>query len=308
VHLNPVVPTVIIYICKLILAISMYVTQDGTLRDLWNQICSNAQAVVRYTLPAACLAFYDVFSFMTLARMAPSQYQILLHLRTVIIALGWQIVIGKRLSALMWLLLLLCIYAALLTERDSLLAILATGGFVAGAAQYGTLGVQYSLSITGNLSNEFFLKQVKLSVNAQNVILYSLGTILLITALTVGSLVKVYHGEPPMFTTGDFPKVLETNVMMSILTLSLVGISTGFVLKLMGNIWKELAGMVVTFVTASVDWFVFHSREPAMLDFQALILISFSLTAFSMLERSESAADARKKLEGKLLEGAGQKK
>jgi len=286
VNITPIVPTIIIYFLKLVLALNMYLCQDGTIKDLYNAITSNRMVCVWYLLPAACLAFYDVFSFLTLAKMAPSQYQILLHLRTVLIALFWQAVMAKRLSPVMWCLLLSCIYAALLTERAAFTEMLMTGGLMAGLGQYTTLGIQYSLSITGNLSNELFLTRVKLPVNAQNVILYSLGLMILCTSLLVGS---IHKGEP-MFPMKDLPLVLDSNVLMSIVTLTLVGISTGFVLKLMGNIWKELAGMVVTFITASIDWFVLQNRQVGPIDIQALVIISCSLAAFSLLEKGEAAS------------------
>eukprot|EP00929_Paragymnodinium_shiwhaense_P048666 TRINITY_DN24574_c0_g1_i1.p1 TRINITY_DN24574_c0_g1~~TRINITY_DN24574_c0_g1_i1.p1 ORF type:complete len:481 (-),score=115.65 TRINITY_DN24574_c0_g1_i1:224-1585(-) len=298
VKLNPVVPTIVIYLMKLVIALIMYRSADGTFSDLVKLLSENKGVCVWYLIPAACLASYDALSFMTLQRLSPAQYQILLHLRTVFIAFFWQVVMSKRLSLTQWTLLLTCIYAAMLTERDALQVMMAAG-VSAGAGPYMTLFIQYFMSVTGNLSNEKFLKQYSLCVNAQNIVLYTLGGILLSVYLLVASVARGHS----LVTVQDLPKVMVPSMALSIVTLALMGVSTGFLLKYMGNIWKELAGMAVTFTTASIDWFVLRSKRAESIDVQAVVLVSLSLCIFALMDRVDWSKGSDATAAEKLKEG-----
>merc|ERR1719310_2186436 len=59
VQLNPVVPTILIYVMKLMIALIMYRSVDGTFADLKTTLSGNLSICCWYTIPAACLAIYD---------------------------------------------------------------------------------------------------------------------------------------------------------------------------------------------------------------------------------------------------------
>ena len=112
VHLDPVVPALLIYVLKLTLALGMYRASDGTFTELRKGLEGNRSALLTYAVPSACLGFYDMISFISLAKFSPAQYQVLLHLRTVLMAFFWQFAMSKRLSLSEWGALLAIVYAA----------------------------------------------------------------------------------------------------------------------------------------------------------------------------------------------------
>lgn len=278
VRLSKIVPTILIYFMKLALACSMYKFTDGSFQHFQESMKGKKDVVLKYCLPAGCMAVYDLLSFWSLGRLSPAKYQVLLHLRTVMIAFFWQFVMKSRLTAIQWTALTLCIWAAMLTERAAIAELFTGNDARTTLWPYATLALQYALAIFGNLANEKFLKEVNLPVNAQNILMYSLGSTILVAGLGIASLVN----NEPIVVIEDLPLIMEPSVFWSILTLSFLGISVGFVLKTSGNIFKELAGMAVTFITSTID-FLWLGNPFSIVDVQAILTIAFGLGFFSLL-------------------------
>lgn len=286
VPLNKIVPTILIYFAKLAIALGMYRHSDGSFQELRQSFADNKVAILKYTVPACCMAFYDLLSFLSLGRLSPAKYQVLLHLRTVMIAFFWQFVMRRRLSAIQWAALMMCIWAALLTERRAIAEMLGGSDASTTLGPYATLACQYVLAVLGNLANEKLLNDVKMPVNAQNIIMYTIGSTALSFCIGIWTLVS----GASVFPIQDFPLVMAPSVLWSILTLSLLGISAGYVLKTSGNIFKELVGMGVTFTTAVFDCLVLGNPFDAI-DVQAVVSIAFGLGFFSLLHIVEGLDD-----------------
>jgi hypothetical protein len=109
------------------------------------------------------------------------------------------------------------------------------GTSVATFTAYATFAVQIALAIVGNLSNEKLLKKVPLSVNAQNAIMYTWGLLF----LGVYIVAKCLYDGRSVFPVADFPLVFAPSIVMSIVSLSLLGISCSYVLKLCGTLRRK---------------------------------------------------------------------
>eukprot|EP00929_Paragymnodinium_shiwhaense_P076701 TRINITY_DN3947_c0_g1_i2.p1 TRINITY_DN3947_c0_g1~~TRINITY_DN3947_c0_g1_i2.p1 ORF type:complete len:504 (-),score=40.08 TRINITY_DN3947_c0_g1_i2:214-1623(-) len=283
VPLHPVAPAACIYVLKLLISLVMYRCANGTFVDLAKDLTRDVKIWLMYTIPVALNVTYTVLSFFALRQMNAAQYVILLHVRTVIAAFLWEIVMSKRLSGMQWGLLITCIYAVVLTERATLQAILASGAIM-DLAVYATICAQWFCSVLCNLAKEKILKTQELSVNAQNVVQDVLGSSLLAAFLLAAYVLKP---SEPLLTMADIPHLMVPSMALSILTLALLGVSCSFLLKYLGVIWKEITGMLVTVTTASIDWFVLRTKPAGVLDVEAVIILAVSVCILALFEKLE---------------------
>jgi len=278
--IDPVVPTICVYLMKLLIANVLYRSMDGTYKELVGFVAANKIVLLKYCLPAACLAFFDLMSYVSLSRMPPAQYLVLIQLRVVLVAFCWQFVMQKWLTASQWFCLIACIWAVLLTERDTIISMVRGEGTISSMTPYALIALQIALSMTGNLASEKFLKSVNLTVNAQNVMLYGLATVILCVELVGMSIVK----GRPVFSLSEIPKLGHPAVILSIMALSFLGITVSFMLKYLGNVVKEIANMFNSMLVATLDWWVFAISSWGILDVQAVVLMAIGIVTYSLTQ------------------------
>eukprot|EP00928_Gymnodinium_smaydae_P013073 TRINITY_DN14767_c0_g1_i1.p1 TRINITY_DN14767_c0_g1~~TRINITY_DN14767_c0_g1_i1.p1 ORF type:complete len:413 (+),score=10.40 TRINITY_DN14767_c0_g1_i1:33-1241(+) len=273
--LHPIVPTICVYVFKLAIAIGMNMQ---TLRDSFvesmNTIWHHRGVVLAYIFPAACMCFSDLIDFVSLTTLSAAEYQVLLHCRLILIAPVWQCVLKRKLLLIQWGLIAVCFWAMLLKERSTLVTMSSS----LGIPRLRFMFFRLILSTLGNVFIEKLLTSSPLSVTEQNIILYTQSLIML-SAFVVGL----------SFTQGldlnaqSLHHIFDFSVAFCIFSLSTMGIVVSFLLKCVGNIAKELAGIAVTVIIVAIEALCLHKGNWHILDGQAVILITLSAFAFSFV-------------------------
>eukprot|EP00928_Gymnodinium_smaydae_P097568 TRINITY_DN8874_c0_g1_i1.p1 TRINITY_DN8874_c0_g1~~TRINITY_DN8874_c0_g1_i1.p1 ORF type:complete len:298 (-),score=11.82 TRINITY_DN8874_c0_g1_i1:9-902(-) len=117
--LHPLLPTMCVYVLKLVIAIAMngqssFGAADAAfVRTAWK----HKGVVLAYLFPSACMCFGDVIHFFSLSALSAAEYQLLLHCRLIITAPVWQCVLKRKLATAQWGLLGICFWAVLVKER-----------------------------------------------------------------------------------------------------------------------------------------------------------------------------------------------
>jgi hypothetical protein len=281
VHLHPVVITILAYVLKFVLAICM---SGHTVPQLVRLVFSNRRTLCMYIIPAISLAFCDFLSFIILSTHSPAEYRFILRMRLILIAPLWQFLLKKRLSWIQWGLVGVCIWAVVVKQRNMFaIGMVFSHADTADINHLAPVAMQLLLSSVGNIINEKLLVNSPLTVSVQNVIMYGQA---LCALCAFGGLTFLWRR--PVVTQQTFPNVLTTPVILSVICLGSLGVSTAFVLKHLGNVTKELLGMLVLFLVAGIEWWVLRISRCDTMDVEAMMLMSFSIILFSSMRDAKA--------------------
>eukprot|EP00928_Gymnodinium_smaydae_P007403 TRINITY_DN12662_c0_g2_i1.p1 TRINITY_DN12662_c0_g2~~TRINITY_DN12662_c0_g2_i1.p1 ORF type:complete len:433 (+),score=34.25 TRINITY_DN12662_c0_g2_i1:53-1351(+) len=276
--LHPIVPTICVYVFKLAIAIGMNMQSSrDNFAESMNTIWHHRDVVVSYVFPAACMCFADLISFFALTTLSAAEYQLLLHCRLILVAPVWQCVLKRKLVYVQWILIGVCFWAMLVKERSTLMNMSLSHGMFAHS-RLGCIFVQLVLGTVGNVFSEKLLTSSPLSVSEQNVILYSQSLLML-----GASLVGIHFAQGLDLNAQSLHHLFDFPVAYCIFSLSTLGIVVSFLLKSVGNITKELAGIAVTLITVAIEALYLHKGEWHTLDGQAVLLITLSVFTFSQV-------------------------
>eukprot|EP00928_Gymnodinium_smaydae_P099719 TRINITY_DN9593_c1_g1_i2.p1 TRINITY_DN9593_c1_g1~~TRINITY_DN9593_c1_g1_i2.p1 ORF type:complete len:451 (+),score=34.93 TRINITY_DN9593_c1_g1_i2:69-1421(+) len=285
--LHPLLPTICVYVLKLVIAIAMngrslFGGADATfVRTAWN----HKGVVLAYLFPSACMCFSDVIHFFSLSTLSAAEYQLLIHCRLIMTAPVWQCVLKRKLATAQWGFLGICFWAMLVKERFSFATMaLSQASFSHSRLSY--IFLQVIVSTFGNVFNEKLLTSSPLSVSEQNVVLYSQSLVMM-----CGSLAGMHYVQGFDVSTQSLQQLLTLPVIVCILSLSTLGIVVSFLMKVVGVITKEIAGMAVTVITVAIEALYLHKGEWHFLDCQAVILITVSVFAYSKIHVQQTQSN-----------------
>mmetsp|Transcript_47186 Transcript_47186/g.109117 ORF Transcript_47186/g.109117 Transcript_47186/m.109117 type:complete len:498 (-) Transcript_47186:66-1559(-) len=273
--------TIVIYAVKCLCAFFMYVCKGGRdfmalLEPTGGPRFGRVPTCLLTLVPGGCLGCYDALSFMSLAALDPVTYQIVLHMRLVLIALLWQFTFKRQLTATQWFALLL--FAVASTTK--------------GVEQVKELGVavqrglhiafvQIVMAVSGNVMAECLLKEVPVHTDLLNTCLYLQGLAVLLVV------VCVTHGGPAavhavLLAPAAWKELVADPWMLSsILCMAIFGIVTAYFLRELSNLLKELSACFVIISSAVVEWGVLGSSSCTMLGVQAVVLAILAVGVYN---------------------------
>lgn len=246
-------PIVVISEAKLVVSIVLYSFNDGPLGHVPEKLRKARKVVLRYSAVAGLFCLYDVLSFVNLAHLDPQTYLVFLQLRTVMTGVVWEIAFKK---ALTW------------TQRGGLALIClgciakqTGGGFNMEAAgkvsmtEYCLLAVQIAANCLAGVANEVLLKQKSgVPLNLQNILQYSW---VIVWCLLVGILCPMEGVHLNPFDLQEWSKMLDVKMLPNIVILTVLGLITSVMLKILNSVWKAVATAVELFFTSYASALVF---------------------------------------------------
>merc|ERR1712008_273884 len=231
---------VVISEAKLACSIVLYAIYDGDLAQLPERLRKSRTVVMRYSAVAGLFCVYDTLSFVILGRLDPQTYLVFLQLRTVLTGVVWEIAFNKPLSWKQRLGLLMICLGCIAKQTK--------GGFSMGGAasmtlfDYMLLAVQVTSNCLAGVANEVLLKQKGgVTLNLQNAVQY---TWTIIWCLVVGAICPIEGIHLNPFDLHEWGKMLDVRMLPNIVILTVLGLITSVMLKLLNSVWKAVATSV----------------------------------------------------------------
>jgi len=252
-HYSFLCPIVVISEAKLACSLVLYALYDGEIAQIPERLRKSRGVVIRYSAVAALFCTYDVLSFVNLANMDPQTYLVFLQLRTVLTGVVWELAFKKALSWMQRLGLAFICFGCIAKQTK--------GGFKLEASanvslfEYVLLAVQIGANCLAGVANELLLKQKgSVPLNLQNAVQYSWT---IVWCLLVGVLCPVEGLHLNPFDFGEWGKMLEPRMIPNIVILTILGLITAVMLKILNSVWKAVATAVELFLTSYASALIF---------------------------------------------------
>lgn len=246
-------PIVVISFAKIVCSLGLYAWYDGALAHVPQRLVAAKGVLMRYSVVAGLFCLYDVLSFVNLAHLDPQTYLVFLQLRTVMTGVIWEFAFSKTLT---WAqrggLALICF--GCITKQ------VGAGFSVEKASQvayrdYVLLAVQIGANCWAGVANEVLLKEKGgVPLNLQNIVQYSW---VLVWCLLVGTLCPVEGVHLNPLDVSEWSKMLDAKMLPNILILTLLGLITSVMLKMLSSVWKAVATAVELFLTSYASAYIF---------------------------------------------------
>lgn len=233
------------------------------------RLTTDWRSILLFPVPSLIYLAHHSITFPMLTLVDPSTYQILGNLKIVTTGLASKVVLGKRLSQLKWISLMLLTFGATVSQLSS-----GKGDGLFAAPMMGyLLGVLNAcLSAFAGVYTEFLMKKNDDSLHWQNLQLYTFGVIFNIMRLTAEDVSNGFeHGAWPltMFNGYTFVTFCVTA------NLAFSGLLVSFVMKYADTIAKVFATSLAMMLTPFAA-FVFFGLRPSL---ALLIGVCISCTA-----------------------------
>jgi len=266
---------------KLLLAFGMYMLLDGDISSLIAEAKKSKLLMFRYMIPAGLYAAYDVLGYYNLSLIDSPTYFIVMQVRILVTALVHQHMFQKKLNKNNWVGLCL-VMVGVVTQMY--------GKSAADTAQnstpnwvFGSILVQVMLTATAGVINEKLLKDVEISMNLQNMYMYSCSMILLLVSNLLG-----LSGSSSTLDMEAFAGLTNPNILPMLLIMSTVGITTSVFLKLLDSIRKTIANAMEIVALAIFSCMLFDA-EPTVFLAAASMMVAFGIYTYSKpVEESEA--------------------
>ena len=105
---------------KLIIAVSMYACNDGTMAQMARAARSSLPLLLKYSVPALLYCIYNNLVYVNLAVFDPGTYNVLAQVRIVFTGLLYQWLFAKRLNRNQWLAIVLITIGCMCKESSKL--------------------------------------------------------------------------------------------------------------------------------------------------------------------------------------------
>ncbi|KDO21889.1 hypothetical protein SPRG_12391 [Saprolegnia parasitica CBS 223.65] len=238
-------------IVKLVLAVGLFMSQDGSLAKMFELFKRHPTLFILYLIPSGLYALYDILAYVNLALFDPPTYFLLLQFRLVITGLLHQRVFHKTMNQNQWLAIL----------AVTIGCVIKTVGDNAGAAEkpipvfaYGLLMVQILSSTFAGVYNEALLKTYdkNLSIHFQNTIMYLDSIVFVMLCLALGITGVSFRDATDV---KNLEALTHWPVLMMVLIMSFIGVVTSLFLKYLDSVRKAIASgleLVVLPILASL--------------------------------------------------------
>ena len=248
---------------KLIMAVGMYLTYDGSVADLVKAAAGSMPLMLRYTVPAVLYCVYNNLVYVNLTTFDPGTYNVLMQARIGLTGLIWQQLFAKRLNRNQWTAIGLIGLGCMVKEGAKLAP--SGGGLSANAGAWMLLGVQMLASVLAGVYNELLLKGgneraggLKVTTNLQNGFMY-------LQSVLWNASILAYQGKlGEAFAQENLRAVCSPSVLAIIAIMSSVGLVTGFFLKHLDSVLKSVASAMEVVLTMLAAYAVFGTPVDAL--------------------------------------------
>lgn len=267
--------TAVAYALKLGWAISVFYLGGGrnvaTLLEERQVGSTRLPALTLAFVPGACSACCDALSFLSLAELDPVSYQVILHLRLVLMTLLWRLVLHRQLTLARWFVLLLFTIAGATKALE-----------LEGANRALSLVLLQALvAAGGNAASEFLLTNLSMPSDLLDACLYFQGIMgLLVVACAV-------QGGPAslalaVFATDGWRELLTDQWLMgSACCLAAFGLAATRALRELPVSLKDLCTGSVVAATAAIEWGTMSAAPCTVLSLQAVVLVLLALGLYA---------------------------
>lgn len=237
---------------KLILAASMYVAHDGSLREMIRVTSKEVRVLLLYGIPAVLYAMYNNLLFINLASFDPGTYNVLIQLKIALTGVLYQILFSKQLNRNQWAAILLITLGCMCKESGKV----TTFGFQANLSSWFLLLVQMLCSVLAGVYNEVLLKgsdsaKRGVTTNLQNAFMY-------IQSIVVNFVVLIWEGKASeAISPQNLEAIASLKVLAIITIMSTVGLVTGFFLKHLDSVLKAVASALEVVFTMLLGFLFF---------------------------------------------------
>mmetsp|Transcript_31111 Transcript_31111/g.52260 ORF Transcript_31111/g.52260 Transcript_31111/m.52260 type:complete len:371 (+) Transcript_31111:321-1433(+) len=212
------------------------------------------RSVMLFPIPSIIYLGHHSITFPLLAYVDPSTYQILGNLKIVTTGLAAKLILGRRLSQLKWLALVLLTLGATVSQ---IAAGKGDGLFAAPPMGY-MLGVLNALlSAVAGVYTEFLMKKNDDSLHWQNIQLYSFGVFFNVMRLTIEDISDGFHN-------GFWPVVMFDGysfiTYLVVANLAFSGLMVSFIMKYADTIAKVFATSMAMMLTPFAAYFLFDLK------------------------------------------------
>lgn len=245
--------TILIYLGKSVVSFVMFLCRSNV-RESFSALFApgsersgRTPAILLPLIPGGLLGCYDTLSFLSLHRLDPATYQVLVHTRIIAVCLLWQWVFKFKLSGTQWLSIVIFLAAGITKSIDTLKT--EHGGDFTGIQ---IVIVQTLIGALANVSTEVLLKEMPIPTDLVNTCTYSWGLIWLLIAILWNQGPNALYSE--LLSPAAWARLQADPYMMgSIVSLICLGITAAYLLKMLSNIVKELSGGMVIIITCVVQ-------------------------------------------------------
>ena len=177
---NVTVAVLLTELLKLAMSLALYVAQDGWPSELRRAVLDGGrQHLIPLACPTLLYAVGNNLSYLSLARLDPGTYMLLMQARVALTAYGHNLVFARRLHHMQWVAIFLIMFGCICNEADKLGSVT---GRTASSAAWLTISVQICCSVAAGVWNEKMLKcdaaQLGVTANLKNAAMYVHGIIL----------------------------------------------------------------------------------------------------------------------------------
>mmetsp|Transcript_1138 Transcript_1138/g.3619 ORF Transcript_1138/g.3619 Transcript_1138/m.3619 type:complete len:331 (+) Transcript_1138:138-1130(+) len=249
---NFMCPIMVVSLAKLLCSLALYARYDGPLAEIPRRIRVDWGVVARYSVVAGLFCLYDVLSFVNSGLLDPQTYLTLLQLRIVVTGAVWALAFARPPS---W------------RQRGALalicLACTATVGPKQGAApglslthrSLSLVAVQIVANCFAGVANEVLLKQKgEVSLSLQNAVQY---TWTLLWCLLAGLLCPLDGVRLNPLNLQEWAKMADLRMLPNIVVLTLLGLVSSLMLKVLDSVWRSVAAAVQLVLTPFVSLLAF---------------------------------------------------
>ncbi|KAJ9471203.1 CMP-sialic acid transporter 2 [Diplonema papillatum] len=258
---------VFVSLLKLMMAVGMFLKQDGGVEEMLRQCRGNGRLFARYFLPAASYVVYDNLTFVNLTLSDPVTYVILMQMRLAATGLFWTLTVGRELNRNQWIAIVLLTFACMLQKGGSSML-----GFLQGSANALSLSsstmmslyliaLQIMCGVFSSVFNEVLLKEKgSSSINVQNIFMYTHSLVLNVVWLAVApdSMRKetLWHA----LEWEQVRVMLHPWLLPIVLILAAIGVVTSIFIKHLDSVRKTIASAIEIFVDAILSFLLFGIR------------------------------------------------
>jgi len=240
---------------KLGMAVSLFLSNDGTFSQLVSQVQKHKMTAAKYFVPALMYCVYNNLTFTVLAVVNPSTYAILQQFRLVVTGLLYERCLSRTLSRMQWVAIVLLTIGCMVKEGDQFSDSEEAAARSTPFGMYAWIFVQIMCAVSAGVFNEVLLKSDNtMSVNLQNVFMY--GNSILCNVLFMAAGFSRYSLSEALQLRNIRP-LFSPTVLPIILCYASIGIVTSLVLKHLNSVLKTIAAALELYATAATALLLF---------------------------------------------------
>lgn len=273
---NFLCPIIIISVLKTLFSVMLHACEDGCGMSEVLQNCRDQYIVVlKYGVQSALWGIYDVLTFISLRKVDPSTYAVLMNFRLVMTAVLWEVGFHKAMSTSKRVSILLITTACCLKQLHQNRLISDQWSAVL------ILSVQILAGCAATVTNEMLLKkETQVPMNVQNIVQY-IWTMFWAFFIGVCCLpMKIEGLSLNPFDVEEWSKMMDVRMLPTIVVLSLNGLIVSRVLRYLSSLWKSLGNVIEIFLISGASSLIW-GYPVVFTDWISFIVLTAGILLFS---------------------------